>query len=121
MNQELAKMFRTLAQKHRAVLQVFMKQHDIYLGQHRVLFRLEENPNITLTELSEILEVSKESLSVSVRRLESTGYIIKQVDEKDKRRTLLTLSDKGLNTSQACRRGFDEVNASMFDGILQIM
>ncbi len=90
--------------------------HDfnIYLGQHRILFHLEENPHVTLTELSEQLNVSKESLSVSVKRLEHNKYIKREQDHLDKRRHLLSLTPTGEDISRQCRSGFDEINYAMF-------
>ncbi len=114
MEQILVDLFRELAQKHRGVIQNYLRDYQIYLGQHRILFRLEENPKITLTELTEILDVSKESLSMSIKRMEQAGLIDKERDTKDKRRTLLSLSPKGLETSKACRDGFKSINTRMF-------
>ena len=117
MERELVNLFRELAQKHRGVIQNYLRDFDVYLGQHRILFRLEENPKITLTELTDKLEVSKESLFMSIKRMEQAGYIHKERDINDKRRVLLSLSDKGLETSKACRAGFDKINHSMFHNL----
>lgn len=117
MDQILSDKFRTIVQMHRMHLQEFMTQYNIYLGQHRVLFSLEDYPDITLTKLSEILQVSKESLSVSIKRLENSGHVNKRMDKNDKRSCLLSLSDKGLMTARACRKEFQALNASMFEGI----
>lgn len=120
MDKELVKKFRKLAIKHREVIQNYLSKFNIYVGQHRIFFRLEENPNITLTELSEVLNVSKESLSVSLKRLDQGGYINKSKDKNDKRRYLLSLSDKGLETSQACRVGFDDINEALFKNLDEV-
>lgn len=119
MEKVLVKLFRELAQKHRGVIQDYLRDFDIYLGQHRILFRLEENPKITLTELTEKLEVSKESLFMSIKRMDQAGFISKERDQNDKRRVLLSLSDKGIETSKACREGFDKINHSMFKNLDQ--
>ncbi len=120
MEQILVDLFRELAQKHRGVVQDYLRDFDIYLGQHRILFRLEENPELTLTELTEILDVSKESLSISLKRMEQAGLIERKKDEADKRRQLLSLSDQGLSTSRACHDGFDKINHSMFKNLDEV-
>lgn len=114
MDKELIELFRTLALKHRNVISKYLNEHGIYLGQHRTIFTLSKHPDSTLTELAKRLEVSKESLSVSVRRLESSGLIEKTIDPNDRRSYLLRLSDEGDRVAKACRDGFDVINNSMF-------
>lgn len=117
MDKNLVDLFRKLARKHSAVVQDYLKGFNIYLGQHRIFFTLEKQPNITFTELADILKVSKESLSVSIKRLDQAGFIHKEVDKNDKRRSLLRLNEKGLETSKACKEGFDTINHSMFKNL----
>ena len=114
MEQELIELFRTLNIKHRDMIQTYLNQFNIYLGQHRIFFHLEKEPNITFTELSQQLNVSKESLSMSIKRLEQNNYIKRKKDPKDKRRQLLSLTEEGLKLSKKCRVGFDEINYAMF-------
>lgn len=114
MEHNLAQLYRKLVLMHRANLQNYLKKYNIYLGQHRIFFELEQNPNITLTQLTTLLDSSKESISLSVKRLEQAGYITKKKDERDKRKVLLELSEKGLETSQVCRKDFNAINEGMF-------
>lgn len=114
MEEKLTNGFRDLARKQRQVISNYLQNYGIYLGQHRTIFRLQKHPDITMTELAQLLEVSKESLSVSIKRLENGGFVTKSMDEKDKRRTLLRLSEKGETLADACRQGFDDINNAMF-------
>lgn len=114
MEKQLTDLFSELAKKHRVVVSNYLQKQGIYLGQHRTLFKLQNNPNSTLTDLAEKLEVSKESLSVSVKRLVNVGMIYRSTDSKDKRRTLLSLTEKGEKTADICRIGFERINQMMF-------
>lgn len=114
MEKELLDLFRQMVMMHRNKVQEYLKTFDLYLGQQRILFELQKNPKITLTELTEKLQVSKESLSVSIKRLEGAGFINKVKDDKDKRRILLELSEKGYETATACKKGFENLNQTMF-------
>lgn len=114
MENELQDLFRQMVMMHRQKVQEYLKTFDLYLGQQRILFELQRNPRITLTDLTEQLNVSKESLSVSIKRLEGAGFIHRVKDEKDKRRMLLELSNKGLQTAIDCKAGFEALNQSMF-------
>lgn len=114
MEKQLTDLFRDLAKKHRLVVSNYLHKQGIYMGQHRTLFKLQKYPNSTLTDLAEKLEVSKESLSVSVKRLVNVGMIVRSEDNKDKRRTLLNLTEKGEETANICRVGFERINQTMF-------
>ena len=114
MEEKLTNRFRDLARKQRQVISNYLQNYGIYLGQHRTIFRLQKHPDITMTELAQLLEVSKESLSVSIKRLENGGFVTKSMDVKDKRRTLLRLSEKGETLADARRQGFDDINNAMF-------
>lgn len=114
MEKQLTDLFSELAKKHRLVVSNYLQKQGIYLGQHRTLFKLQKYPNSTLTDLAEKLEVSKESLSVSVKRLVNVGMIVRSEDHNDKRRTLLNLTEKGNKTADICRIGFERINQIMF-------
>ena len=115
MGRELGDLFQEVFKKHRILVQEYLRQHNLYLGQHRILFALQKHPNITLTELATILDITKESLSVSLKRLDSTGLIHRVLDDDDKRRYVLSLSQQGETVAVACRIGFDEINKQLFD------
>lgn len=106
--------FRTLMRKHRILVQDYLNTLGLYMGQPRVLFYLEEHPQISQRELSEMLETSKEATSVSVRRLEKSGFIDRKECQQDRRINLLNLSQQGLDIVKDLRANFDEFNKSMF-------
>ena len=65
------------------------------LLQIKALDYLEKHPGSTIGELSEILYMSSPSIVQFVKRLEKTGFIIKEVDQKDRRVTHLFLTKDG--------------------------
>lgn len=114
MEKTLDSEFRSLMRKHRIIVQKYLSGLDLYMGQPRVLFYLEDNPKISQRELSEMLDISKEATSVSTRRLEKSGFIERHVCESDRRINLLNLSDKGLEVVKDLRCNFDRINSLMF-------
>lgn len=106
--------FRTLMRKHRSLVQNYLNTLGLYMGQPRILFYLQDHPKISQRELSEMLETSKEATSVSVRRLEKSGFIDRQECQRDRRINLLNLSQQGLDIVKDLRENFDEFNKLMF-------
>ena len=76
--EELSDLFRSILLSHRNSVQNFLTDYDLYLGQPRLLFYLKDNPGSTQNDLAEFLEITKEATSVSVRRLEKSGFIIRK-------------------------------------------
>lgn len=106
--------FRSLMRRHRNIVRNYLCKLGLYIGQPRVLFYLEDNPEISQKELSENLDVSKEATSVSIRRLEKGGFIIREECKNDRRVKLLKLSDQGERVVKDLRLNFDEINSFMF-------
>jgi DNA-binding MarR family transcriptional regulator len=64
-------------------------------GQFAVLGWLHKQGPLTLTQLAERERVSAPSMNRTVNCLEETGYLVREADEADRRRTNLRLTDSG--------------------------
>ena len=67
---------------------------DLNSAQGRIIFSLWQNDNVPISELARYTSLGKTTLTSMLDRLEQSGYIIRNVDEKDRRKTLITLSEK---------------------------
>lgn len=114
MDNELRSLFREVFRWHRYTVQKYLDELDLYIGQPRFLSTIERNPGITQKELVASLNVSKESASVSLKRLEASGYIERKVDEKDRRAKKLYLTKRGKITSDALKENFEKIDNAMF-------
>ena len=114
MKNKLSNEFRFLMRKHQTIVRDYLGELGLYMGQPRVLFRLDETPGISQKKLSEMLDISKEATSVSIRRLEKSGFINRKECVDDRRINLLSLSKKGKEIVSDLRVNFDEINNYMF-------
>ena len=114
MEAKLSKLYRQLNVSHRVVVQKYLDQYGLYIGQPRFLFVLEEQEGISQAILSSILKVTKETVSVTLKRLEQSGYIRREVSQGDKRIKLLYLSEKGKELMPELRKNFNDINERMF-------
>ena len=77
---------------------IFRNKHlPLPLNQYGLLMVIHTEGPITNNKASEILNISKQQMSSVAERLLQLGYISKSPDEKDRRRCLLKLTDKGLD------------------------
>ncbi|MCP5381764.1 MAG: MarR family transcriptional regulator [Kordiimonadaceae bacterium] len=73
-----------------------LQKYGFGRAHHRVLFFVNQNPGMTVAELLEILNITKQSLSRVLGSLINKGYIIQDVGREDRRQRLLNLTDKGI-------------------------
>lgn len=98
-------------------------------AHHRAIYFVGRNPNITVTELLEILKITKQSLSRVLSTLIEDKFISQRADPSDRRRKLLTLSEKGLElereltTTQLSRvaRAYRETDAAAVEGFRRVL
>lgn len=98
-------------------------------AHHRVIYFVGRNPNITVTELLEILKITKQSLSRVLSTLIEDKFIDQRADPSDRRRKLLTLTEKGqelereLTTTQMARfaRAYRETDADAVEGFRRVL
>lgn len=114
MENNLNHLYRKLSHKHRSVVQEYLDTLGLYIGQPRFLFELEAHSGLTQNELASLLQLSKETVSVTLRRLESAGFVIRKQSDKDKRTKNLYLSNKGKLIIIELRENFDRINNSMY-------
>ncbi len=114
MDNTLSKLYRQLSIKHRIVVQTYLDELHLYIGQPRFLFELSANPGISQGEVSSRLHLSKETVSVTLKRLENAGFVLRKQSLEDKRIKLLYLSEKGEKVVVELRENFDRINNTMF-------
>ena len=67
----------------------------ITLSQSYTIVEIGRAGTISVTLLTEILGVDKSTVSKSVDKLVNNGFLVRNVDQEDRRSVILCLSDKG--------------------------
>lgn len=101
----------------RIVLQKATSDIGLYIGQLPILEHIRHNDGCTQAELAEKMFVSPASIALSTKRMEKEGLLKKQTDKDNLRRNKLTITKKGREISEECRKVFDEVDEKMFAGL----
>ena len=106
-----------------------LDKHDLGRANHRVIYFVGRNPGITVTELLEILRITKQSLSRVLGHLLEQDFINQRADPADRRRKQLTLSEKGkalehaLTSTKMDRfaRAYREAGAEAVEGFRRVL
>ena len=72
-----------------------IRKDDINAGEFPFLLVLNEKDKITQKELADSLRTSEGLTTRVLKKLEKNGYIIREVDSNNKRRKIITITEKG--------------------------
>ena len=70
---------------------------------------------ITMQELGEELHVTKPRVTALVGELLEKDFVVQNIDEKDKRKKYLSLSEKGIECIELHRKAYEEWFKSIWD------
>ena len=106
-----------------------LAQYGFGRAHHRVIYFVGRHPGITVSELLEILAITKQSLSRVLGQLVREGFIEQRPGARDRRQRLLDLTDQGrtlerrLTENQRSRiaRAFREAGAEAVEGFHRVL
>ncbi|WP_096703947.1 MarR family transcriptional regulator [Magnetospirillum sp. 15-1] len=114
----------------------FTAEPDAILGEygfgrahHRVIYFVGRHPGITVSDLLDILRITKQSLSRVLGQLVTETFIVQRPGVRDRRQRLLELTEKGvelerlLTERQRARiaRAYREAGAEAVEGFRKVM
>lgn len=92
------------------------QEFKLYFGQMPVLNYVHEHPGCTQVELANHLEVSPASIALSTKRLQKSGYLVKEVDSDNLRCKRLFLSEEGDRVRRLSFERLQLMDNRMFQG-----
>lgn len=73
----------------------YQSQYGISVPEWRVLVNLSQADGVSVRDIEAKVALEKSKVSRAATRLEAQGYIVKQINENDRRLVQLALTDKG--------------------------
>lgn len=104
---EAGRQFQALLHIYTLCMQRTLSKYGLYPGQPQLLFAVRALGTPTQNELAEHLSISKASVGVSLRRLESAGFVKRVRDKKDTRCIRIILTQKGQEYARWCEIDFE--------------
>ena len=106
-----------------------LAQQAMGRAHHRVVYFVGRHPGISVSELLDILSITKQSLSRVLSQLVREGYIIQKTGTTDRRQRLLHLTEKGrrlegeLTSEQRARiaAAYKDAGAVAVEGFRKVM
>ena len=113
---ELSRRIRKIYLLRRSLFGKLAADLDVDMQQSPILEYVRKNHGCTQVELAKALAVSPASIALSTKRMQKTGLLKKEVDEHNLRQNRLSITQKGLETSEKCKGIAHNLNHRMFDG-----
>lgn len=89
--------------------------NNINRTEMHVLENVQDTPNATVTDIAETLGISKATASVSIARLQDKDFLKKIKSDKDKRKSILVLTENG----ELCCKKHKQFHDTMIRSVLK--
>lgn len=77
-----------------------LKQYNMTVEQRQILLLLYDQKSMTQSEICKETLSEASNITVTLKRMEQNGFIVKSKHPKDKRTTLISLTEKSLELEQ---------------------
>ena len=106
-----------IMEEFRLIMKRFHKKSDTPYRkpEFQAMLFLSCKEKITMQELGEELHVTKPRVTALVSELLEKGFVVQSIDEKDKRKKYLSLSEKGVECIESHRKAYETWFKSMWD------
>lgn len=116
---ELSRLERGIHRCRRSRHQQAMGQMGLCYGQPLTLMILYDEQPICQTKLANLMNVTTASVTVSLKRMEKSGWIVKETNLQDKRYSVIRLTPKGEELAQYCRSEMERINRIQYVGFTE--
>lgn len=93
-------LFARMKKYHVRYLENNIKREDINTAQFIILVVLRKHDKITQRELGDHLSYSKGLITRFLKELEENGYVHRETDEKNKRKKIISITQKGIDLAE---------------------
>jgi DNA-binding MarR family transcriptional regulator len=114
---DFSRAFQALEHTYSICMQRTLSKYGLYPGQPQLLFAVRSLNRPTQNELATVLCISKASVGVSLRRLESAGFLKRVRDKEDSRCIRILLTKKGEEYARWCDIDFEMIFTTMLEGL----
>ena len=117
--QELVDHTRKVQRLYTQLLQSQLTQLNLYVGQPFILRAIKELDGPTQKEIAERVDVTTSTLSISLKRMERAGLILRTADEMDQRQNHICLTSLGEETLQRCSQTLQQLHGFLVQDITE--
>ncbi len=105
-------------QMHRRLFERQMAKIGVHRSQHRILMYLAANRDKELSQkdIAETFDISPAAITVTLKKLESGGYITRKAHRYDNRVNTVSVTEKALSVVETTKRFSEDLEEVVFAG-----
>lgn len=108
MHESMGMLVVRVAKLHRSVVAGELAKVGLHVGQDVLLAELDGSRGLSQRELADRLKVEQATVGVALRRLESAGFVRRQVSAEDARVRHAVLTEQGVGVLDAIRKAWHD-------------
>lgn len=108
--------FGRLIQMYYSRIQSQLAEVGLYRGQPPILMLLYKNDGMSQKEMARALNLSPATMTVTLKRMEKAGLVLREMDEHDQRILRVHLSEKGREMCETGESRIGVVTAELLEG-----
>ena len=108
--------FGRLIRMYYSRIQSQLAEVGLYRGQPPILMLLYKNDGMSQKEMARALNLSPASMTVTLKRMEKAGLVLREMDEHDQRILRVHLSEKGREMCETGESRIGVVTAELLEG-----
>lgn len=113
-SQQLIKKMMHINRMHRRIIEKKVSKLGLHRSQHMVLMYLARHSDgVSQKDIAEHFDISPAAVAVTLKKLETGGYIVRNSAEDDSRKNNVSFTEKGKEIADKSRKIFSEVDSAM--------
>lgn len=108
--------FGRLIRMYYSRIQSQLAEVGLYRGQLPILMLLYKNDGMSQKEMARALNLSPATMTVTLKRMEKAGLVLREMDEHDQRILRVHLSEKGREMCETGESRIGVVTAELLEG-----
>ena len=108
--------FGRLIRMYYSRIQSQLAEVGLYRGQPPILMLLYKNDGMSQKEMARALNLSPATMTVTLKRMEKAGLVLREMDEHDQRILRVRLSEKGREMCETGESRIGVVTAELLEG-----
>ena len=108
--------FGRLIRMYYSRIQSQLAEVGLYSGQPPILMLLYKNDGMSQKEMARALNLSPATMTVTLKRMEKAGLVLRELDEHDQRILRVQLSEKGREMCETGESRIGVVTAELLEG-----
>lgn len=96
-------------------LGLFKHRANLSFSQRHALHHIHNHPNLSIQELADLLYLEHSTMSRNIKKLKQKGLVELYVDEKDKRRKIIALTNKGSSCLEEATISINQAISKVLD------